>query len=134
MKKMAIQGRCFNILQDTSKGAAILRNNICDYLWNKKELRSSISLYAISYWFLVTDYVVPSFAQLGREGGSLLSILSILEKYAPQARNQKFFEAGVVSWNRGTSKNVSCTTYKKGSHREKNWCFFSKMFLKLHFK
>ena len=23
---------------DTSKGAAILRNNICDYLWSKKKL------------------------------------------------------------------------------------------------
>ena len=27
---------------DTSKGTAILRNNICDYLWNKKELYTDL--------------------------------------------------------------------------------------------
>ena len=27
---------------DTSKGAAILRNNICDYLWSKKELYNDL--------------------------------------------------------------------------------------------
>ena len=30
-----VSSKCY---VDTSKGAAILRNNICDYLWNKKEL------------------------------------------------------------------------------------------------
>ena len=27
---------------DTSKGAAILRNNICDYFWSKKELYNDL--------------------------------------------------------------------------------------------
>ena len=30
-----------------------------------------------------------------------------------QARSQKFFWAGEVSWNMGTSINVLCTTYKR---------------------
>ena len=30
-----------------------------------------------------------------------------------QARNQKFFGAGKVSWNKGTSINDSCVTHKK---------------------
>ena len=33
---------------DTSKGAAIAANNICDYLWNKKELYNDLSEYLCS--------------------------------------------------------------------------------------
>ena len=54
--------------------------------------------------------------------------------YSKQARDQGFFGAGEVSWNRGTSINVSWTTYKKSPFRRKCWCFVSKILLKLHFK
>ena len=34
-----VSGTCY---VDISKGATILRNNICDYLWNKKELHNDL--------------------------------------------------------------------------------------------
>ena len=43
---------------------------------------------------------------------------------AEQARNQEFFGEGEVSWNKGTSINVSSTTYKERAPQGKNLAFF----------
>ena len=49
----------------------------------------------------------------------------------PQPR---FFLGEEIPWDRGTSINVSCTTYKRWAREAKCWCFFFKLLLKLHFK
>ena len=41
-----------------------------------------------------------------------------------QLRNQKFFRAGEVLWNLGTTINISSKTLEKRPHREKCWSFF----------
>ena len=51
-----------------------------------------------------------------------------------QARNQDFFGAGQVSWNRHFDKHFMHDIQKKASGGKKFLVFFSKIFLKLHFK
>ena len=38
-----------------------------------------------------------------------------------------------ISWNRETSINLSCATYKRSVRREKYWCFFLQDALKTAF-
>ena len=49
-----------------------------------------------------------------------------------QAHRQEFFWAEQVSWNRGTSINISCTPYKRRAPQGKIFLFFSKIFLNLN--
>ena len=49
-------------------------------------------------------------------------------------RNQEFFGAGQVSWNRGTSINTSCTTHKRRAPQEKILLFFPENILKAAFQ
>ena len=42
----------------------------------------------------------------------------ILNDFNEQARNQKFFKAGEVLWNSGTSTNFSSRTQKKAPQRK----------------
>ena len=62
--------------------------------------------------------------------GNLLELLW----HRVQARNQDFFVAGEVSWNRKSSIKVSCMTYNRKTPQEKNLCFLSKILLEPHFK
>ena len=48
-----------------------------------------------------------------------------LQYYFPmQARHWKFFQAGEVSWNYGTSIKISSKTHEKRPRRERFWRFF----------
>ena len=51
--------------------------------------------------------------------------------YKLQARNQEFFGAEKVSWNRGTSINVSCTTHKRNVSQGTISAFFLQDALKI---
>ena len=51
-----------------------------------------------------------------------------------QARNQEFFRAGEVSWNEGTSINVSCEAHKRKALQRKIFVFFLQDALKITFQ
>ena len=51
-----------------------------------------------------------------------------------QARNSEFFGAEEVFGNKGTWKTFHVRHTKEEPYREKYWCFFSKILLKMHFK
>ena len=53
--------------------------------------------------------------------------------YDYQARNQKFFRAGEIFWNEGTSINVSCVTHKRKALQRKILVFFPQDSLKITF-
>ena len=53
---------CSMCYGDTSKVAAILRNNICDYLWNQKGGPKKNALFCFSFQSRVLQIFFPHFS------------------------------------------------------------------------